>query len=336
MRKIFVPAFLLAGAALVIGATSASLDLASLRKQSLTTFGTLPEKMPGAEKDTPALVELGRKLYFETRISQNGKMSCNTCHMVDENRAGVDNEPTSEGVHGQRGDRNSPTTLNAGLHLAQFWDGRAKDLEAQAKGPVLNPVEMAMPDEVEVIRRLKEVPEYPKLFKAAFKDPDPISYDNFARAVAAFERTLITKDRFDDFMKGDDKALNAQELAGLNLFLTTGCITCHTGPGLGGNSYQKIGVMHPYSNTNDVGRMKVTGEEWDEYRFKVPSLRNVALTFPYFHDGKVPTLEEAVKTMAHLQLGKELTKEESGQLQAFLNALSDKKRRAVRPDEHDH
>lgn len=328
MANYMICTVLLAGA---VAAGAASPDLAQLRKQSLETFGTIPEKMPGAEKDTPAMVDLGKKLYFETRISQNNKMSCNTCHMVDNNRAGVDNEPTSEGVHGQRGDRNSPTTLNAGFHFAQFWDGRAETLEEQAKGPVLNPVEMAMPDEAEVLRRLKEVPEYPKMFKAAFgANPEPITYDNFARAVAAFERTLITHDRFDDFMKGDDKALSAKELAGLNLFLSTGCTTCHIGPMIGANMYQKIGLIHPYSNTNDVGRIKITNEEWDEYRFKVPALRNVALTYPYFHDGKAATLEEAIKTMAYIQLNKELKDEEIAQFKAFLASLSDKQRKPAK------
>jgi cytochrome c peroxidase len=240
----------------------------------------------------------------------------------------VDNEATSDGAEGKLGDRNSPTTLNAGFHFAQFWDGRAKDLAEQAKGPVLNPVEMAMPDEKEVIKRLEADADYPKLFKAAFPgEAKPISYDNFARAVAAFERTLITHDRFDDFLKGDDKALNAQELEGLNLFLSAGCTTCHVGPTIGGNMYQKVGIIHPYPNTNDVGRLKITGEEWDLYRFKVPSLRNVALTHPYFHDGKAADLNSAVKQMAYMQLGKELTDKEISSLNAFLNCLSDKTRK---------
>lgn len=316
---------------MAIAATSVSPDMAVLRKKSLETFGPLPERMPGAEKDTPVMIDLGKKLYFETRVSQNGKMSCNTCHMVDEDRAGVDNEPTSLGVHGKRGDRNSPTTLNAGFHFAQFWDGRAKDLQEQAKGPVLNPVEMAMPDEAEVIRRLSEVPEYPKMFKAAFpEDASPVNYENFARAIAAFERTLITRDRFDDFMKGDDKALTAQELRGLNLFLETGCTTCHTGPLIGGNTYQKIGVIKPYKNTADKGRIKVTQEEWDEYRFKVPSLRNVALTFPYFHDGQAANLDEAIRQMGQMQLGKDLSDQEATDLKAFLSSLSDKQRKPAK------
>jgi cytochrome c peroxidase len=303
----------------------------ALRAKAKEFLAPLPEKMPGAEKDTKELIRLGEKLYFEKRLSLNEQMSCNDCHMVDKNRAGVDNEATSLGVHGKRGDRNSPTTLNAGFHFAQFWDGRAKDLEEQAQGPVLNPVEMAMPDQDTVVKRLKADKDYPGLFKAAFPGQEqPISYENFARAVAAFERTLITRDRVDDFLRGDDKALNAQELRGLDLFLTTGCTTCHTGPTIGGNMYQKIGVLHPYANTTDKGRITVTKEEWDEYRFKVPSLRNVALTWPYFHDGKAADLDTAIREMAYLQLDKKLTDTEIADLKAFLTALSDKTRKAAK------
>ena len=319
----------LLGVALSGSAAETSVDAAALRAKAMSVVQPLPDKMPGAEKDLPAAITLGQKLYFDKRMSVNGKQSCNDCHLVDQNRAGVDNEPTSEGAHGKRGDRNSPTTLNAGFHFAQFWDGRAKDLVEQAKGPVLNPVEMAMPNEKEVIKRLEADPDYPKLFQVAFPEEDkPINYNDFARAVAAFERTLITRDRFDDFLKGDDKALDAQELQGLSLFLTVGCTTCHVSPTIGGNMYQKIGLIHPYANTNDVGRIKVTGEEWDQYRFKVPSLRNVALTYPYFHDGQARDLRSAVKQMAYLQLGKELTDNEISSLTAFLNSLSDKTRKA--------
>ena len=323
-------AFLL-GAVLSSPAAESTPGAAEVRAKAKGFLQPLPDRMPGAEKDTPAQIDLGRRLYLEKRLSVNGKQSCNDCHMVDQNRAGVDNDPTSDGAEGKRGARNSPTTLNAGFHFAQFWDGRAKDLVEQAKGPVLNPVEMAMPDEKEVVKRLEADANYPKLFKAAFPGEDkPINYHNFARAVAAFERTLITHDRFDDFLKGDDKALTAQELEGLSLFLSVGCTTCHVGPTIGGNMYQKIGILHPYANTNDVGRVKVTGEEWDEYRFKVPSLRNVALTYPYFHDGRVADLNSAVKQMAYMQLGKELTDSDISSLTAFFNTLSDKTRKASR------
>ena len=321
----------LLGVALSGSAAETSVDAAALRAKAVSVIQPLPDKMPGAEKDLPAAITLGQKLYFDKRMSENGKQSCNDCHLVDQNRAGVDNEPTSVGAHGKRGDRNSPTTLNAGFHFTQFWDGRAKDLVEQAKGPVLNPVEMAMPDEKEVIKRLEADASYPKLFKAAFPGEDqPINYHNFARAVAAFERTLITHDRFDDFLKGDDQALNAQELQGLNLFLTVGCTTCHVGPTIGGNMYQKVGLVHPYANTNDLGRFKVTSEDGDQYRFKVPSLRNVALTYPYFHDGKAGDLRSTVKQMAYMQLGKELTDSEISSLTAFLNSLSDKTRKAAK------
>lgn len=327
-RNLLVPAILLAG--LLLPSISQAADPAELRAKAKTILAPLPDKMPGAEKDTPAMVALGEKLYFEKRLSANSKMSCNDCHHVDRNGPGVDNEPTSIGVHGKRGDRNSPTTLNAGFHFAQFWDGRAKNLEEQAKGPVLNPVEMAMPGEDEVIKRLGADKDYPTLFQAAFPgEAGPITYDNFARAVAAFERTLRTHDRFDDFLKGDDQALNAQELKGLDLFLNTGCTTCHQGPAIGANMYQKIGLIHPYANTNDVGRFKVTQEEWDAYRFKVPSLRNVALTAPYFHDGSIPSLEAAIKQMGHLQLDKKLSDEDVLSMKAFLVSLSDKTRAAV-------
>jgi cytochrome c peroxidase len=320
---------ILLGAAFSSWAAEATPDAAALRGKAASFIQPLPDKMPGAEKDLPAAVALGQKLYFDKQLSVNSKQSCNDCHLIDQHRAGVDNETTSEGAHGKRGDRNSPTTLNAGFHFAQFWDGRAKDLVEQAKGPVLNPVEMAMPDEKEAVRRLEADAQYRKMFKAAFPGEEkPINYHNFARAVAAFERTLITRDRFDDFLKGDDKALDARELQGLNLFLTVGCTTCHISPTIGGSMYQKIGLVHPYANTIDVGRFKITSEDGDQYRFKVPSLRNVALTYPYFHDGQARDLRSAVKQMAYMQLGKELTDEEISSLTAFLGSLSDKARKS--------
>lgn len=307
-------------------AGSAAAPAADLRAKANTIIGPLPDQMPGASNDTPAMVALGKRLYFDKRLSVNDTQSCNTCHRVDENRGGVDNEPTSPGAFGKRGDRNSPTTLNAGFHFVQFWDGRAKDLVEQAKGPVLNPVEMAMPEEAEVIKKLSAVPDYKVGFAQAFPGvKDPLSYDNVATAIAAFERTLITRDRFDDFQKGDGKALSAQELQGLDLFLTIGCTTCHAGPVMGGTTYQKVGLLHPYE-TPDKGRAAVTKDEDEEFKFKVPSLRNIALTAPYFHDGKQGNLRDTVKLMAHIQLDKQLTEVETDALLAFLNALTDKPR----------
>jgi cytochrome c peroxidase len=288
-------------------------------------LAALPDKAPGAELDSPALVNLGKQLYFEKRLSKNGSQSCNTCHAVDEGRAGVDNEPTSPGAFGKRGDRNSPTVFNAALHLAQFWDGRAADLKEQAKGPILNPVEMAMSSEPEVLERLKADKSYPGQFQAAFAgETDPINFENVAKAVAAFERTLLTRDRFDDFLKGQDSALTKAELKGLHTFLTTGCTTCHHGPLLGGNSYQKVGLIKPYENQTDVGRAAVTKDDDDKFKFKVPTLRNIAATHPYFHDGKISTLHEAVRKMAELQFGLELSKEQETDLVAFLQTLTGK------------
>ena len=300
---------------------------AEVRAKVTAFLKPLPEKMPGAEKDTPALVELGKDLYFEKKLSANNSQSCNSCHAVDQNRGGVDNEPTSPGAFGKRGGRNSPTSLNAGFHVAQFWDGRAADLAAQAKGPILNPIEMAMPSEEEVIKKLSAIPEYPKAFSKAFPgDAKPVSYDNLAKAIAAFERTLVTHDRFDDFLKGNDSALSNAEVEGLNTFVSVGCVACHNGPLLGGNSYQKMGAVNAYANTEDLGRFSVTKDEADKFKFKVPSLRNIALTAPYFHDGKSATLEDAVRQMAWLQLGRKLEDKEVDSIVSFLKTLSDKSR----------
>ncbi len=318
MRKIILIPALLAFAACGAGKTN------ELREQAKKTLGVLPAKMPGSEKDTPALVSLGDKLYHETKLSKNDTQSCNSCHNVDSG-AGVDNQPTSPGAFGKRGDRNSPTVLNAGFHIAQFWDGRAKDLKEQAKGPILNPGEMAMPNEKAVIEKLKKT-EYKDLFAKAYPDEkDPLTYDNLAGAIAAFERTFVTPSRFDDFLNGAKDALTEQEIKGLDVFMSTGCVSCHNGPTVGGNDFKKIGLVHPYE-TKDEGRFKVTKNEADKFVFKVPSLRNVALTGPYFHDGSVATLEEAVKKMGYHQLGKELSKDDIDSIVAFLKSLSDKKR----------
>lgn len=307
-------------------AFAANPSAAELRTQAKELFGTLPDQMPGGEADTPARVELGRKLYLEKRLSTDNTISCNSCHRLDEFLGGADEHATSEGVGKKFGDCNSPTTLNAGFHFAQFWDGRAATLKEQAKGPVLNPVEMAMPSEEEVVRRLKADADYSTQFAKAFPGAgEKINYDNMAEAIAAFERTLVTRDRFDDFQRGDDKALTAQELRGLHLVSTIGCTTCHVGPLMGGGMYQKIGLVHPF-DTTDIGRQKVTNEESDNRKFKVPSLRNIAITAPYFHNGKTATLKDAVTKMAHHQLDKKLTDDETESIVAFLRALTDKPR----------
>jgi len=312
----------------VVSAASltAAPDAVQLRQQASALISPIPETMPGSEHDTKPMVKLGKKLFFEKRLSINNSQSCNSCHAVDQRRGGVDNQPTSPGAQGKRGGRNSPTVLNAGFHFAQFWDGRAETLADQAKGPILNPIEMGMPDSKLVMERLTADKGYQRDFKAAFPgEAAPINYDNLAKAIAAFERTLVTRDRFDDFLKGDDKALSAAELRGLQLFLNKSCTTCHDGPVLGGNRYQKIGLINEYP-TADKGRAEVTKEEEDLHRFKVPSLRNIALTAPYFHDGSQATLQDVVRQMGWLQLGVKFTESEVSDLVAFLGALSDKPR----------
>lgn len=323
---------LIVGAAALLASGSLSLRAAEpteLRKKALEVIAPIPERMPGAESDTPAQIALGKRLFFEKRLSQNGTQSCNSCHAVDKGRGGVDNQPTSLGAFGKRGGRNSPTVLNAGFHTAQFWDGRAEDLAAQAKGPILNPIEMAMPDQNEVLARLNGDKRYVREFAKAFPgEAKPVTYDNLAKAIAAFERTLITRDRFDDFLKGQDVALTDWERKGLHEFLTVGCTTCHNGPLVGGNGFRRIGILEPYSNTADKGRVEVTKDEADEFVFKVPSLRNIALTGPYFHDGKHGELADAVREMGRLQLGQKLNDDQVKAIVAFLNAMSDKGRKA--------
>jgi cytochrome c peroxidase len=279
--------------------SAAEVDAAALRARALAQFQPIPELAPGGERDTPAQIELGRRLYFDTALSLDNSQSCNSCHRIDKRLGGVDNLPTSPGVKGENGSRNSPTVLNAALQMAQFWDGRAADLAEQAKGPVLNPVEMAMPDEATVVARLLAKHEYDFAFAAAFPDAsEPISYDAMASAIAAFERTLLTHDRFDDFLGGDLAALNDVERAGLETFMDTGCAACHNGAALGGNSYMKLGLVKPYSASDDPGREQVTGNPADRQVFKTPMLRNIALTAPYFHNGRVATLDAAVRQMA--------------------------------------
>lgn len=319
--------FLAALVALPVFRAVAEPDPVQLRQTGSAVLGTIPDKMPGAEKDTPEMIELGRTLYFDVRLSVNNSQSCNSCHAVDQRRGGVDNAPTSLGAAGKNGGRNSPTVLNAGFHSVQFWDGRAADLAAQAKGPILNPVEMGMPSEAAVVEKLSAIPGYPEAFAKAFPNDKPaLTYDNVAHAIAAFERTLITRDRFDDFLKGQDRALSEIELKGLETFIAVGCTSCHNGPLLGGTTFQKLGLVNPYSNTSDLGRFDVTKDENDKFKFKVPSLRNIAITGPYFHDGSKSELDETVREMGWLQLGRKLTDEEVDSIISFLHCLTDKDR----------
>ena len=286
-------------------------------------FSPLPSVADSTEnKVTPEKVALGKKLYLDKRLSKDNDISCNSCHRLDS--FGVDNEPTSPGHKGQRGGRNSPSSFNAALHATQFWDGRAETVEKQALGPILNPGEMAMPSEQAVIDRLTAdkalVAEFAKAFPG---EKNPVTYTNVGKAIGAFERTLITPSRFDDYLKGDSSALTAEEKKGAELFVQTGCVACHNGATFGGNSFQKLGVVKPYPS-KDLGRYEVTKNEADKLMFKVPSLRNVAKTGPYFHDGSVKTLDQAVSLMAEHQLGRQLSAEQVQEIVTFLNSLTAK------------
>lgn len=286
---------------------------------------TVPEVVKTDENPvTPEKIALGRMLYYENRISLGQQISCNTCHALD--KYGIDpreKNATSEGHDGQFGGRNSPTVYNAAGHIAQFWDGRAADVEEQAQGPVLNPVEMAMPDPEYVIKVLKTIPGYVEAFKKAFPgEADPITYDNYGKAVGAFERKLTTPGKWDQFVNGDMGALSDAEKQGLSTFIATGCITCHMGTYLGGQMYQKVGLIQPWPDQKDQGRFEVTKNEADKMMFKVPSLRNIAKTAPYFHDGSVKDLGEAVRMMAKHQLGKDLSDADVDSIVTFLNALT--------------
>lgn len=326
--RLLVPAVVLLAAACRGPAPEPKVDRAAraaLAARARTTLGVLPERMPGAEADTPERVSLGRALWFEKRLSVNGTQACNDCHRLDgPDPTGADGHRTSDGARGSRGARNAPSVKNAGYHVAQFWDGRAKTLEEQAAGPILNPMEMAMPDAATAEKALRGATEYHDRFAAAFPgEADPVTLSNAARALAAFERTLKTRDRLDEFLGGKLDALSDREAAGLDLFLKTGCTTCHNSPTIGGNQFQLLGLVKAWE-TKDEGRFAVTRNEEDRGKFKVPSLRNAVRTGPYFHDGSVDRLEEAVRKMAWHQLGKELSDDEIASLVAFLGALADR------------
>ncbi len=295
---------------------------ADLIHDANAVFAPLPQAMP-APPDNPTTavkVRLGKMLFFDPRLSKSDTISCNSCHGLA--TGGVDNLPTSMGHLAQFGPRNAPTVLNAGLQITQFWDGRAATLEDQAKGPILNPVEMAMPDVPMVLSRLSTISEYVELFKQAFPgEKDPVTYDNVAKAIAAFERTLLTPSRFDQFLRGKSDALSPEEKQGLSLVMEKGCIACHNGVGAGGGMYQKFGLQGRYEYSDDKGRYNVTKKEEDMYFFKVPMWRNVTRTAPYFHDGSVWDLKEAIRIMGRLQLGTELSDKEVDLIAAFMHSL---------------
>ncbi len=295
----------------------------------------LPEKAPEPADNptTAAKVELGKMLYFDPRFSKTGTVSCNSCHNLME--GGDDSRPVSFGVFGKKGGRNAPTVWNAAFHSVQFWDGRAPSLEEQAKGPVVNPVEMGMPTLEDAMKRVRQIPAYREYFVKAFGEDNPMTVDNAAKAVAAFERTLITPNSpYDRYVKGDKSAMTEQQVRGMNTFAQVGCTACHSGPAFNGPKlpegkgfFQKFPVfdnelIKKYGLDEDLGRYEVTKKESDKHMFRVPTLRNVADTAPYFHNGAVPTLEEAVRIMAKSQLNRDLSDAQVADIVAFLNALT--------------
>jgi cytochrome c peroxidase len=244
---------------------------------------------------------------------------------------GSDNLKTSIGDKWKQGGINSPTVLNSSLNFVQFWDGRAKDLPEQARGPIANPIEMAFTHEL-AVDTLRSIPGYVDEFHKVFKS-DKLTISEITLAIAAFEETLVTPNaRFDKWLKGDKKAINAQELRGYQLFKGSGCVACHNGQNIGGNSFQKMGLVEPYKTGNpSEGRAAVTGKDADRFNFKVPTLRNVALTYPYFHDGEAATLSQAVDTMGRLQLARKFTPEENADIVAFLKTLTGDQPKIVLP-----
>jgi cytochrome c peroxidase len=308
-------------------ATGPAWSQTALMKQAQGLFKPIPATAPSLPGNaaTPAKVELGKMLYFEPRLSESHSISCNSCHMVG--MGGVDLQETSLGHRWQHGGRNAPTVYNAVFDVAQFWDGRAKDLEQQAGGPLVNPVEMDT-TEAHVVEQLKGIPGYAAVFAKAFPGAaDPITFDNVRKAIALFEATLITPNApFDRYLKGNEKALDANQKEGLALFINKGCAACHNGINVGGGMYAPFGVVErPGADIlppGDKGRFAVTKTASDEYVFRVPSLRNIALTAPYFHTGKVWDLRQAVAIMGSSQLGAKLSDEEVSKIEVFLGSLT--------------
>jgi len=299
----------------------------ALMQEAQDLFKPIPT-MPPAIEGNPATaekIELGKMLYFEPRLSESHTISCNSCHIVG--LGGVDMLETSVGHRWQRGGRNAPTVLNSVFNTAQFWDGRARDLADQAGGPMVNPVEMASSRQ-HVVEQLSAIPGYVDEFKRAYPDDgSPVTLDNATKAIEVFEATLITPNApFDRYLKGDAGALSDQEKAGLRLFIDSGCASCHNGINVGGGMYAPFGVVEKpgadFLPVDDKGRFAVTKSVDDEYVFKVPTLRNIALTPPYFHTGKSWDLRQAVAVMGSSQLGTKLAEEQVDLITAFLHSLT--------------
>jgi len=319
----------------VAGLFLSTASASELRDQALATFAPLPSTVPAVKDNriTPEKIALGKALFFDPRLSASGVFSCNSCHNLA--TGGDDNLETSIGHGWQKGPRNAPTVLNSVFNVAQFWDGRAADLKAQAKGPVQAGVEMANTP-AQVVATLKSMPQYVAWFQAAFPgEADPVSFDNMAKAIEAFEATLITPAPFDSFLNGDEAALTAEQQTGLTLFMDKGCSACHSGINLGGNGYYPFGVVEKPGGDvlpeGDKGRFQVTATPDDSYVFRAAPLRNIALTAPYFHSGKVWNLDEAVAIMGTAQLGETLNGDEVTAIVAFLQSLTGREPEVIYP-----
>ncbi|MBL8221405.1 MAG: c-type cytochrome [Bryobacterales bacterium] len=317
MKRSFAAVF-----ALLASCGQPPLDTEGIDPEYIANFSPAPEII--VSRDNPFTEEkaaLGRMLYYETRLSREKDISCNSCHPLD--RYGVDGLPTSVGHRGQRGARNAPTVYFAAGHKLQFWDGRAKDVEEQAKGPMMNPVEMAMAGAGDVEKTLRAIPGYAPLFAKAFPgEAQPITLDNAARAIGAFERKLVTPSRWDRFLNGDKTALTREEQAGFLAFYKGGCVVCHGGQYIGGQVFMKLGMYKPWPKEADSGRFALTKKDSDRMLFKAPSLRNVEKTAPYLHDGSVPTLEKAVQVMSEYQVERPVTDSEQKRIVAWLKSLT--------------
>ncbi len=318
-------------------ALASGISLALVTPLAIAALEPLPAHPPVPKDNpmTPAKIELGKQLFFDPRLSVDGTVSCNSCHNVMS--SGTDNRAVSVGVNGQKGGRSAPTVWNAAYLSAQFWDGRAATLEDQAKGPILNSIEMGMPSQETVVKRLQAIPGYRDAFAEAFGAGNTITYDNVAKAIATYERTLVTPDSaFDRYMRGDKAALSEAAQRGMTLVEQVGCTSCHNGPvfagpgtlAMGQGFYQKFPTFAgskydvAYGLLLDEGRAATTKKLEDKHLWRVPTWRNVALTAPYFHNGSVKTLNEAVRVMAKTQLNKELNDTQVADIVAFLNSLT--------------
>ena len=293
--------------------------------EALSYCRPIPIKFNSAKETikTQAKISLGKKLFFEPRLSLDGQQSCNSCHQLSTYGVNRSAQSRGHGVYPIR--RNVPTVFNSSLHLAQNWDGRISSLENQAMELILTPGVSLVEGQSTILKRIQSIPDYQKAFEQAFPERNgEISLKNIGQAIASFERTLLTPAPFDSFLRGEASALSNKQKEGLRLVMNYGCIACHGGPSFGGGMFQKFGLLQPYSNTQDMGRYHITKQEEDKFVFKVPSLRNIAKTAPYFHDGKTISLKDAIKTMDKYQLGQNLSPETIEKIGAFLESLTGK------------